>query len=84
MYFTWVIRSDPAMIAAKLVVSERGEILSPKYAPDMIAPATQPSWIPKERPIPIKANPIVAIVVQELPVINETIVQVMVHDSNKK
>ena len=57
---------------AKTVVSERGEILSPKYAPEIIAPAMTPSLNPSAFPIPSKATPIVAIVVHELPIIKET------------
>ena len=57
---------------AMTVVSDKGEILSPKYAPEMIAPATSPSLNPSAFPMPSRATPIVAIVVQELPIINET------------
>ena len=41
MYLTCLYSSTPAMDAAKFVVSESGEILSPKYAPDIIAPASR-------------------------------------------
>lgn len=62
---------------ARTVVSESGDILSPKYEPEMIAPATTPISKPCARPIPINASPMVAMVVQELPVIMETIEQTM-------
>ena len=39
-------RFEPETAAAKLVVSLNGDILSPKYAPEIIAPAT----IPKSKP----------------------------------
>ncbi len=68
----WVKRSVPAIAGARFVVSDKGDILSPKYAPLMIAPATNPSDMPKVFPIPKRAIPIVAIVDQELPVEIET------------
>lgn len=37
---------------ARTVVSDRGDTLSPKYAPEMIAPAIQPSLYPITLPIP--------------------------------
>ena len=43
----------------------------------MIAPAIIPSLNPKAFPIPSKATPIVAIVVQELPIVMETNAQMM-------
>ena len=38
----WVNKGVPADEEARTVVSDNGETLSPKYAPDMIAPAIQP------------------------------------------
>ena len=64
------------------VVSDRGDILSPKYAPDIIAPPIKPIGSPIAVPIPSSAMPIVAIVLQELPVANETIA-VMIAVANK-
>ena len=61
-----------------MVVSDNGDILSPKYAPEMTAPATIPAGIPILSPIPIPATPIVAIVDHELPIANETIAQISV------
>jgi hypothetical protein len=52
-------------------VSLSGEILSPKYAPDIMAPAIHPGLNPITEPMPIKATPMVAIVVHELPVSTE-------------
>ena len=60
------------MEEASTVVSERGETLSPKYAPEMMAPAVMASENPSARPIPSRATPTVAMVVQEEPVITET------------
>ena len=62
----------PAEEEARTVVSERGDILSPKYAPEIIAPAVHPGEKPWAVPIPMSATPIVAIVVHELPVIRDT------------
>ena len=71
------------MAAAKFVVSDKGDILSPKYAPDIIEPATKPSGIPNASPIPINAIPIVAIVDHELPDAIDTIAQI-IHDAKRK
>ena len=68
---------------AKTVVSLITEILSPKYAPEIIAPAIHPSSNPKALPIPIRATPIVAMVVHEEPVSSDMIAQ-MIHDAGKK
>ena len=72
IYLIWSNRGTLAVDDANTVVSDRAEILSPKYAPDIIAPATQPSEKPCAVPIPISATPIVAIVVHELPVSRDT------------
>ena len=64
----WVKRLDPETAGAKLVVSLKGDSLSPKYAPEITAPATIPSGISIALPIPINAIPTVAEVVQLLPV----------------
>ena len=52
-------------------MSDRGDILSPKYAPEIIAPAINPIGKPSAFPMPNNAIPIVAIVLQELPVAKE-------------
>ena len=67
---------------AKIVVSLIIEILSPKYAPEIIAPAVQPSLNPIALPMPINATPMVAIVVQDEPVSNDTTAQMM-HDAGR-
>ena len=76
-YLMCLKRGDPEMDAAITVVSESGEILSPKYAPDMIAPAIIPSLKPWAFPIPMRATPIVAMVVHELPIITEMKAQII-------
>lgn len=62
----------PLTDAASTVVSLSGLILSPKYAPEIIAPAVHPVSNPKARPMPSSAMPIVAIVVHDDPVITDT------------
>ena len=51
-YFMWVNRSTLHDEDARTVVSDSGDTLSPKYAPEMIAPAIQPSLYPITLPIP--------------------------------
>ena len=82
-YLIWENKSLPETAGAKLVVSESGDILSPKYAPERIAPAIIPSEIFRALPIPISAIPIVADVVHELPVAIETIIQI-IHAASRK
>ena len=60
-----------------MVVSLKGDILSPKYAPEMMAPAVQASLMPKALPMPNSATPIVATVVHELPESSETSAQMI-------
>ena len=74
----------PAIAAAKFVVSDKGDILSPKYAPEITAPAVIPRGMPIALPIPIKAIPTVADVVQELPVAIEIMAQIITQDGRKK
>ena len=83
MYRMWVMRSVPATAGARLVVSLSGDILSPKYAPLMMAPATQPSDNPSACPMPTKAMPTVPTVPQELPVANERTAHTK-HAANRK
>ena len=68
----WVKRGVPLVDDARTVVSLSGDILSPKYAPEIIAPAVHPSEKPRARPMPSRARPMVAIVVHDEPVINDT------------
>ena len=77
-----VNRGVPAEDEARTVVSESGETLSPKYAPDMMAPAIHPGSYPCAVPIPTSATPIVAIVVHELPVIT-AMRALMIHEANR-
>ena len=72
----WVNIGTLLIEEASTVVSDSGEILSPKYAPEMIAPAITPSLKPSALPIPRRATPIVAIVVHELPTMTETSAQI--------
>ena len=74
----------PVTEAANTVVSESGETLSPKYAPEMMAPAIQPGSNPCASPMPIKAIPMVAMVVHELPVITDTIQHIKQVETKKK
>ena len=60
-----------------MVVSLKGDILSPKYAPEITAPAIMPVLIPNAVPIPTNAIPTVADVVQELPVATEITAQII-------
>ena len=45
MWRMWANSSEPATAGARLVVSESGDILSPKYAPETMAPAASPRCI---------------------------------------
>ena len=76
-------RLEFAIAAAKLVVSLSGDNLSPKYPPDIIAPATIPELISIAFPIPIMAIPIVADVVQLLPVEIDIIAQIITQAGRK-
>jgi hypothetical protein len=67
----WENKSAFAIDDAKTVVSDIGDILSPKYAPDIMAPALRADGTPRASPIPRRAIPMVAMVVQEVPVITE-------------
>ena len=69
--------------AAKFVVSESGDILSPKTAPAMIAPATIPSLKPRFVPIAIKAIPAVDAEPHAVPVATEVNAQMINADTKK-
>ena len=73
---TCVKTSVPAMAGARFVVSERGDILSPKYAPEMIAPAARGSGISSPIAMPMRATPIVPAVPQDVPVATEVMEQI--------
>ena len=64
----WVNKDMPATAGAKFVVSDSGDILSPKQAPQITAPAASAGEIPVVTAIPMKATPTVLTVVKELPV----------------
>ncbi len=68
----WSNRLERAATGARFVVSEKGDNLSPKYAPVIMAPAAGPFGIPKPSAIPIKAIPMVPTVPQEVPVKSDT------------
>jgi hypothetical protein len=70
-------KSTRAIDDASTVVSDIGDILSPKYAPEIIAPAVKGAGIPKASPIPSSAIPMVAIVVQDVPVITDIIDEII-------
>ena len=69
-------RSTPAAAGVKLVVSDNGDILSPKKAPETIAPPVSDGGIPSPKPIPIIARPTVPTVPHEVPVATEMIEQI--------
>ena len=71
-----VVRPRPTSLGTRIVVSESGDILSPKYAPQMTAPAAAASERPMTFAMPTKATPSVPAVVQELPVTMPTIAQI--------
>ena len=72
IYLICEYKSVPEIAEARLVVSLSGDILSPKYAPEITAPALIPGFILNAEPIATKAIPIVAEVIYELPAVNDT------------
>ena len=70
----WLHRSVSTTAGVRLVVSESGDILSPKNEPDTTAPAVQYSGTPRAWPIPMMARPTVPTVPQEVPVASDTTV----------
>ena len=84
MYLIWTNRSVPVAELARIVVSLSGESLSPKYAPEMIAPALHGAGTPSAVPMPRSATPIVATVVHDVPVINDTMAQMMQAHARKR
>ena len=73
----WENKSVPAMAGARFVVSDKGDILSPKYAPEIIAPAVTDGDKPNPVAIPISATPNVPATVHELPMLIEDIAQII-------
>ena len=68
MFFICSNKSTLTILAAKFVVSDKGDILSPKKAPETIAPAVSATDASTALAILINATPIVATVVNELPI----------------
>ena len=68
--------SVPAIAGARFVVSDRGDSLSPKYAPERIAPAVGPTGTPRPAAIPISARPMVPIVPHDVPVARDVTEQI--------
>ena len=66
----------PTSWGTRIVVSDSGVILSPKYAPQITAPAAIASERPSTLAIPTKATPSVPAVVHELPVTMPTRAQI--------
>lgn len=68
MWAMWPQSVEPAAIDAKLVESDSGDNLSPKYAPDNTAPAA--IGIERFKPIatPIRATPMVPAEPHDVPV----------------
>ena len=73
IYLIWVYKSVPEIAEARFVVSLKGDILSPKYAPEITAPAVMLGGMLKALPTDTSATPIVAEVMYELPAVKETI-----------
>ena len=71
----WEKMLVPVMPESRLVVSETGDILSPKYAPDTMAPAVSPVGKPRASPTPSRARPAVPMVPKEVPVMREKTAQ---------
>ena len=74
---TCVSKGTSLTAAAMLVVSESGDILSPRKAPLMTVAAVTPGSKPSPAPIPIRARPTVPIVPYEVPVNTEVMEQRM-------
>ena len=65
--------------AARFVVSDKGESLSPKYAPEIIAPAVIANETSRTVAMPINPIPRVPATVHELPMLRPNIAQT-IHD----
>ena len=72
MCLMWSNSVAPAIAGAKFVVSDNGDILSPKYAPEITAPAVISGGNPNAVPTPIRATPMEPAVDQEEPVAKDT------------
>lgn len=72
----WSNRFEPETAGARFVVSDRGDILSPKYAPEIMIPAVRGAGIPSPAAIPISATPTVPPTPQDEPVARDTTEQI--------
>src|SRR5437660_4090075 len=72
----WLTVTPPTIEGISTVVSDRGDILSPMYAPDTTAPAAIGAETPRTGAMPTNATPSVPAVVQELPVTMPTTAQI--------
>ncbi len=68
---SWVV-TPPTIDGTRTVVSEIGVSLSPKYAPEITAPAAMTGSAPRIGASATKATPSVAAVVHELPMARPT------------
>ena len=73
----WSYRSALAVAEASRVVSDSGESLSPKWEPEIIAPAAKGRGTPMPAATPMSATPTVAAVPQQAPVAREVMEQMM-------
>src|SRR5882757_6050675 len=69
-------KSEPAAAVARFTVSDSGDVLSPKYAPEMTAPAVIAGDNPMLVATPINPMPIVPATVHELPIPTATPAQI--------
>src|SRR5699024_288231 len=65
------------------VVSDNGDSLSPIYAPDIMAPATNGNGISKLAPTPIIAIPLVPTEPKEVPVVKDVIASTIIATTKK-
>ena len=84
IFLMWANKSLPATAEARFVESESGDILSPKTAPEIIAPAVKAGLIPSVVPIPKRAMPTVEMVVKPLPIAAPTKEQTTKTEGTKK
>lgn len=84
IFLMWANNSLSATAEERLVESDKGDILSPKTAPEIIAPATKAGLRFILVPIPKSAIPTVEIVVKPLPIAIPIIEQTIKTDGTKK
>ena len=83
IFLIWANSSLSATAEERLVESDKGDILSPKTAPEIIAPTTSAGLAFILAPIPKRAIPTVEIVVKPLPIARPTIEQTMKTEGTK-